>query len=152
MWRWLESANNDYPPPPPMDTTQKAWGIPHVQATYDSLLDRASNPKSRDRLLAVATKEFGAWLNALPISRLGLRMDDKIIRIAVGLRLGAPLCHPHRCCLCGTFVDSSGTHGLSSMKSQGRHSRHAEINSIILRSLSAAKILEPTGLCTSDGK
>ena len=132
-----------------MDAKQKAWDTPLAQAAYDSLLDGAADPQSCARLLAFCTKESGAWLNALPISALGLRMDSEVIRIAVGLRLGAPLCPPHQCHLCGAQVDSLGTHGLSCVKSQGRHSRHAAINNIIHRSLVAAKIpstLELTGL------
>ena len=75
--------------------------------------------------------------------------------IAVGLRLGVPLCHPHTCCHCGTLVDKWSTHGLSCYKSEGHLSRHAAFNDIIKRSLAAAQIpsmLEPTGLCRSDGK
>ena len=105
--------------------------------------------------MAASTKESGAWLNAPPISSLGLRMDDEVVRIAVGLRLGVPLCHPHSCCHCGAAVDKRATHGLSCYKSEGRHSRHAAINNIIKRSLAAAQIpslLEPSGLCRSDGK
>ena len=110
---------------------------------------------SRARLLAAHTRESGAWLNALPVSALGLRMDDDTVRIAIGLRLGAPLCLPHVCHHCGAEVDNLGTHGLSCSISQGRHPRHASINSLIQRHLSAAGIpahLEPTGLCCCDGK
>ena len=117
--------------------------------TYDTLLEGASDPRSRARLLAVATKESGAWLMALPISSLGLRMDDNVVRTAVGLRLGVPLCRPH------LWVDELATHGFSCIKSEGRHHRHAAINSIIQRSLAAAQIpstLEPTGLIGSDGQ
>ena len=32
---------------------------------------------------------------AAPISALGLRMDDDVIRVATGLCLGLPLCRPH---------------------------------------------------------
>ena len=78
-----------------------------------------------------------------------------MVRIAVGLCLGAPLCHPHSCCHCGAVVDKRAIHGLSCYKSEGRHSRYAAINNIIKHSLAAAQIpsvLEPPGLCRSDGK
>ena len=126
-----------------------------MEATADALLDSAPDAKSRARLLAASSKESGAWLNALPVSSLGLRMDDDTIRIAVGLRLGSPLCRPHTCQHCGEAVDQSGTHGLSCHHSVGRHSRHAALNNLIHKTLSTAKIpsrLEPSGLCQSDGK
>ena len=97
----------------------------------------------------------GAWLQALPITSLGLRMDDGTIRVAAGLRLGAPLCRPHFCHHCGAEVDSLATRGLSCRWSEGRHHRHAEMNDIIHRALASAKVpsrLEPSGLCRTDGR
>ena len=79
-------------------------------STYDALLEASPNLSTRARLLAVATRESGVWLNVLPVSSLDLCMDD-VIRVAVGLRLGAPLCEPHHCLHCQAEVDSLGTHG-----------------------------------------
>ena len=65
------------------------------------------------------------------------------------------LCIPHPCTQCGVHVDSSGIHGLSCRKSDGRHPHHAALNDIVKRALAAADIpsmLEPVGLCRSDGK
>ena len=118
-----------------------------VKATATPLLENAPDSKTRARLLAASTKESGAWLSALPISSLGLRMDDDTIRVAVGLRLGSSLCNPHQCQHCGAEVDSQATHGLSCRYSEGRHHRHAELNQIIYRSLISARIpsrLEPS--------
>ena len=89
------------------------------------------------------------------INKNKLRMDNDTIRVAVGLRLGAPLCRPHTCHHCGSDVDSLATHGLSCRQSQGQHFRHAAMNDIVHRSLPTAKIpsrLEPSGLQRSDGK
>ena len=80
-------------------------------------------------------------------------MDDEVIRVAVGLRLGLPLCY--LCGSCGAEVDELGTHGLSCRFSKGRHSRHVAVNDSIKRSLEAVKVpchLEPTSLYRNDGK
>ena len=121
----------------------------------EQLLDEASDDVSRARLLAAATKEPGAWLHVLPVSSLGLRMADYSLRIAVGLRLGTPICSPHLCHHCGAEVDVFGRHGLSCRKSEGRHHRHAAVNDIIHRSFVSAHVpsrLEPPGLLRLDGK
>ena len=43
-------------------------------------------------LLASSLKESEAWLHAVPISAMGLRLEDESFRIAVGLHLWAPSC------------------------------------------------------------
>ena len=142
---------------PPVGTAahhQKSWDTPKVSASADALLESAPDATARARLLAASASESGAWLNALPISSLGLRMDNNTIRVAVGLRLGSALCRPHTCHHCGTEVDRLATHGLSCRWSKGRHHRHAALNDIIHRALSSAKVparLEPSGLYRSDG-
>ena len=100
-------------------------------------------------------KESGAWLNALPVRSLGLRMDDATMRISMGLRLGLPLCQSHTCQHCGAEVSQFATHGLSCRKCAGRHHRHSAVSDIIYRALVAAHApshLEPSGLYRSDGK
>ena len=150
------STGLDLPPlTGPASHHQKAWDAPKVSATADTLLRQAPDAVSRSRPLAASRKESGAWLNALPVSSLGLRMDNNTVRVAVGLRLGSLLCRPHTCHHCGVQVDGTATHGLSCKWSEGRHLRHAGVNDIIHRALSAAQLpsrLEPTGLSRSDGK
>ena len=134
---------------------QRSWNEPRASALAETLFKSAPDPRSRARLLASLAKESGAWLNVLPILTLGLRMDDNTIRVAAGLRLGVLLCRPHSCTHCGEEVDSLATHGLSCRWSEGRHHRHAEMNDIMKRALTSAKIpsrLEPSGLHQTDGK
>ena len=100
-------------------------------------------------------EESGIWLNALPLSSLGLRMDDSTFQIAVSLRLGLAFCKPHSCHHCGCEVTAFATHGLSCVKSQGRYHRHSSLNDIIHRAFGASRIpsrLEPSGISRSDGK
>jgi len=96
----------------------------------------------------------GDWLFTLPITSCGLRLDDEVVRVAVGLRLGAPLCEPHSC-VCGSLVTAEGSHGLSCGLGPGRTSRHASLNDLIFRSLARAgysSTKEPVGLLRTDGK
>ena len=151
---WLQTAVCS-PPSAPVDKTQRAWDEPQFNATYQSLLEAADSKVCRARLLAAKEKESSAWIHALPISAVGLRMTDDEVQIASALRLGAPICLPHKCSLCGQDVNQYATHGLSCQRSSGCHFRHAAINNIIHRSLAAANIpsrLEPSGLLRSDGK
>ena len=55
------SRGHDQSPPfSPDNTRQKAWDQPRVQASHKALLETASNPQARARLLATTTKESGA--------------------------------------------------------------------------------------------
>jgi hypothetical protein len=81
-------------------------------------------------------------------------MDDDVIRVAVGLRLGSNLCEPHTCS-CGVLVDARGTHGLACKRSAGRHPRHGLLNDVVWRAMLRAQVpscKEPAGLSRSDGK
>jgi len=104
--------------------------------------------------MAVAQKESGAWLNALPTANLGLLMDDDCLRISVALRLGATICVPHKC-RCGADVDTYGRHGLCCGRSAGRAGRHSAVNELVFRSLGPVNIiarLKPQGLSKEDAK
>ena len=124
--------------------TGKISGIPSGNQfqglSADHLLEFAPDPRVRTHLLASTVKELDVWLDVLPISSLSLRMDDSTIRVAVGLRLGSPLCMPHKYHHCGAEVDSLSTHGLSCSWSEGCHHRHAAINDFMHRALTSAKI------------
>ena len=123
-------------PTPNMVDALSSWSSGHgnlppsstaacVQKTsMDQLLQKAPHDLARPRLLDVLAKQSGAWLNALPSSSLGLRMDDDTIRVAVGLRLGSVLYHPHTCQHCDGEVDQLVLHGLSCKKNEGHHYRH----------------------------
>ena len=115
----------------------------------------ATDASSKAHLQAVSASESGLWLNAHPLSSIGLHMDDTTIRVAVDLCLGLPLCHPHSCRYCDGNVDEFATHGLSYRCSAGRHLRHSSVNSVIQCAFSAAGVLshfEPSGLVRSHGK
>jgi hypothetical protein len=145
------------PLPPPtgiLAFKQRSWDQPSVDTSFATLLASQPDDYHRARLLAVAAPHSGDWLNVLPISSCGLRLDDEAIRIAVGLRLGANLCAAHDC-ICGSFVDCLGSHGLSCRRGVGRLARHGYINDLVYHALVRAEIpssKEPVGLSRSDGK
>jgi hypothetical protein len=133
---------------------QRAWDAPLVGVAMEVVLSAAHNQAGIARLNAAAAPHSGAFLQTLPCSSVGTRLDDASLRIAIALRLGAPVCANHTC-ICGDAVDSSGVHGLSCRKSAGRHMRHSALNDLLKRSLAAAEIpsrLEPSSLSRSDGK
>ena len=110
----LWSEGHDQPPPESVASFhQNSWDSVKVSIFVEALLVSAPDASSQVRLLAASAKESGAWLNALPIPSLGLKMDNDTIRIAVGLRLGFSLCRTHTGRHCGAEVDSLATHGLS---------------------------------------
>ena len=145
---------NDDSDVPLILSDQKSWDIPICKLKLNCLISQATNEKDKARLLACSSENSSSWLNALPVPSLGLKLDNTQLRISCALRLGSPMCHPHTC-ICGTEVDQSGTHGLSCKRSAGRFSRHAQVNDLIKRGLTSAKVssvLEPTGVSREDGK
>ena len=89
---------------------------------YGVVLCRLSplKPKlSRARLIATAAPSSGAFLQVIPMSSVGTRLDNTSMRIAVSLRLGAPLSTPHDC-IRGAAVESSGVHAWSELPEVGR--------------------------------
>ena len=103
------------------------------------------------RLRAVAAPHAGDWLNAPPLTAIGLRLSNEAVRVAVGFRLGCTTCQP-RICICGTTVDARGLHELSCWKSGPRHIRHSQLNDLIWRAVKRAQIpatKQPIGLSRS---
>ena len=86
MDKWRE-GHSQSPPAPPASYLQKMWDLPKAQARKDHLLTTAYDACSRVCLLAAFAVEFGVWLNARPVSSLGLHMDNDSIWVANGLRL-----------------------------------------------------------------
>ena len=117
-------------------------------------LKQGANECTTARLLASRAPGSGSWLSAVPTASLGLNLNDSALRVAVGLRLGAPLVLEHQC-PCGAAVDRFGHHGLSCKRSAGRHLRHNLLNDSILRALQSANVAairEPPGLLRTDAR
>ena len=129
---------------------QRCWDDPCCKAQADMLLDTAVDHANRARLLAARSPGSGDWLEAMPLSSIGNKMDNATVRIAAGLRLGAPIVRSH-VCVCGKTVTVDGHHGLSCRFGSGRHSRHNQVNDVLCRAFIKAGTLatcEPHSLCT----
>ena len=80
MDHWSE-GHSEAPPKGLAQHRQKNWDTIKTTVSANLLLETAPDPRTRARLLASGVREFGAWLNVLPISSLGIRMDDSTIRV-----------------------------------------------------------------------
>jgi len=148
------STTSTSTPSPPASPVQRVWDSQCCEIQADLLLDAAADVVDRARLLASRAPGSGDWLHALPLSSVGLKLDNATVRISAGLRLGAPVVRPH-ICVCGAMVTSDGHHGLSCRRGSGRHSRHNQINDLLCRafvSSGTSATREPQGLCTGNGK
>ncbi len=133
---------------------QHNWDQPIMAADKEYLLTTLTDDLNKARLLATRHPHSGDWLLALPLATCGLRMDDEAIRVAVGLRLGLPICESHKC-PCGAMVEPNGLHSLSCKQGNGKSLRHNQVNDIVWRALSRAGVpstKEPNGLCFSDDR
>ena len=98
---------------------QPFWDHPGILADVAQVKSRLSTPAQLASFLAASSPHSGDWLQAMPISSCGLRLDDEAVRIGVGLRLGLTLCVPHKCHY-GALVDAQGLHGFVCKKAPGR--------------------------------
>ena len=141
---------------PNVPTSQRAWDALQCERRQADLFRRAPEGSSQKRrLLAATAPQSGVWLNALPSFILGLKLDNEQLRVAIALRIGAPISQPHQCRHCQAPVDTFATHGLSCRYSAGRQSRHRSVNELIKQAFGSAAIpaaTEPPGLSRSDGK
>ena len=132
---------------------QRYWSSAVHEALFRSL--KADAPPCRlVRILTAAQGHSGDCIIAYPITQVGTRLDNKILRVGVALQIGLTVCLAHQC-RCGATVQSDGLHPLSCLFSAGRFPRHSAINNIIKRSLDTAglhSILEPVGLDRGDGR
>jgi len=101
---WSTAYATDCPTGPPA-TKQPTWDRVATASERQAVTSSLSDATDKARLLSVTSPHSSDWLHALPLSGYGLRLDDRAIHIAVGLRLGANICEPHQC-PCGASVDA----------------------------------------------
>ena len=72
--KWSQDHNTS-PPQGQGACREKNWDGISSLTTASSLLDKAADEVEHARLQAVMSKDSGAWLEAVPNSSLGLRLD-----------------------------------------------------------------------------
>jgi hypothetical protein len=113
-WDALYNSTGIMRPDKEAAAKQREWDRPCVSADFCKVMSGLPDRRDQDRLLALRAPHSGDWLHVLSISSCGLRLDDKAVRMAVGLLLGAKPCEPH-ICPCGPCVDSRSIHSLACM-------------------------------------
>ena len=102
--RWKAISGSPLPPDE-VYGEQKFRDRKITEQSFSMLLANCTSQIDNARILASKAAHTGDWLNASPITSIGLRMSNETIRVAVGLRLGAKLCEPHQC-NCGVLDDA----------------------------------------------
>ena len=119
-----------------------------------SLSLRVPSGRETARLLSVTSHEAAMAFSAVPSVAAGARLSDEAVRVAVAMRLGAPvgIACP---CQCGSELDDLGDHAICCKRGAARFARNSAGNNIIADSLRSAGLpvrLEPCGLNRTDGK
>ena len=146
---WRSTINSDEPLPE-LKFKPNEWSNSMMLQQAESLKE-SGHVAGMNGLMCPGAAD---WLNALLSRTLALQVTDDEFRIAIGYRLRAPVCTPHKCS-CGDIVDAYGKHALVCKKSRSVHARHSMGNHIIYRAFIQANIpstIEPQGLFRSDRK
>ena len=104
--------------PDVLSPKQPFWDRPGILADQALVRSSLPTPSQSASFLAASSPHSGDWLFALSIASCSLRLDDEAVRVGVGLRLGLPLCVPHRC-RCGSLVDTFGLHSFVCKRAPG---------------------------------
>ena len=116
---------------------QPFWDRPGL-LKKKALVEASLASTYRTCFLAASFQHSGDWLFALPIASCRLKLDDEVVRVAVGLRLGMDLCQLHQC-RCGSLVDANGLHSFICKRAPGRTARHHPLNDLIARSFASIR-------------
>jgi len=80
---------------PPSDTgLQKICDLTLVRVKFEAAMNAAHNQADPAGLIEVSSNHAGYFLDALPNSAVGTRLDNSSLRIAVELRLGLMFVRP----------------------------------------------------------
>ena len=75
VWK-SKIGQSSLPPDSSCSRFQKAWDQPCCQWLAADLLSKAQSQADKARLLACSEGASGAWLKAVPLATIGLKLDD----------------------------------------------------------------------------
>ena len=127
---------------------QWIWDSMVVDKMKGHLFSLCETHLDTTRILAASALHAGDWLHVTPSANCGLFLKNKEVRIAVGVRLGAPACITYDCA-CGMTVDRLGLHCFSCKKCPGRYTRHSLLNDVVWRSFQQSQDPGQKGTCWS---
>ena len=126
--------------------TQKMLGSmvdKHNLATLKDEIDQEGNPREMARLASLGLPYAGAWLDAAPISALGLYLQPSEFTMATKYRLGIPVYdRGGPCPACHKPSDNLGDHSLCCGHQGERISRHNRLRDT-LHDIAASAALGP---------
>ena len=86
---WTSRAANPLEvsaPTLPASTVQHVWDEHCCKVQHVKILNATFDPVDRARLLASCSPGSGDWLHALPLSSVGLKLDNATVRISTDAR------------------------------------------------------------------
>jgi hypothetical protein len=132
---------------------QKAWDEILCRYKQISILNMTDD-LMKARIYASSEPESSKWLNALPSTSLGLRLDNEEFRVAACIRLGIPVAENYRCNGCDRVIqDHLSHHPLSCLSCPGKYQRHELIQDVLIKAFSSIGYgvnRQPTNLIPGD--
>ena len=133
-------------------TRQRSWDGPMLPASVDTAAELSGERPRESSTRASLTATSGAWLQALPISSVGLRMDDDASSGWLWVCVLAPICANHTCAhAVSLWMPVAPRVGLQEKRTPAT----ACSNDVVWRAMLRAQVpscKEPAGLSRSDGK
>lgn len=117
---WQSRCNASLP-----DSGKQMWDVPLMNTKSEAVMSAVvQNQADRAWLIADSSSHAGDFLNTIPNSAVGTRMDNNELCVAVALQPGYTY-------VCGEHVESSSTYSPSSHKSAGCHYHHNSVIQLI---------------------
>ena len=115
---WKKVLNVPQDSQDPVDrSVQEQWDSPICEKKFHHLVD-TGNGEEKAILLSTSSENASCWVHSVPVTSLGLKLDNASFKIICGLRIGAKICSPYTC-RCGFKVNKYGRHAYLAQRQLG---------------------------------